>query len=44
MLEDCSLWPVQVLKVYLAKTQDKSNDKELLFISSKKGHKGDHHK
>ena len=35
---------VRALKVYLAKTEDKCKNKELLFISYKDGHKGDLHK
>ena len=44
MSEDRSLCPVRALKIYLAKTEDKRRDKELLFISYKDAHKGDLHK
>ena len=44
MLEDSSLCLVKALKVYLAKTEDKCKNMELLFISHKDGHKGDLHK
>ena len=43
MSEDWFLCPVQAIKVYLAKTEDKPKDKELLFISYKEGCKGDLH-
>ena len=44
MLEDRSLCLVWALKVYLAKTENKHKDKELLFISYKEGLKGDLYK
>ena len=43
MSEDCSLCLVRALKIYLAKTEDKRKNKELLFISYKDGHKGNLH-
>ena len=43
MSEDHSVCTVWVLKVYLAKTEDKRKDKELLFISYKESHKEDLH-
>ena len=44
MLEDRSLDLVCALKVYLAKTEDKCKNKELLFISYKDGHQRDLHR
>ena len=44
MSEDHSLCLVQALKVYLAKTEDKHKDKELLSIAYKEFHQGDLHK
>ena len=43
-LEDHSLCPVRALKIYMAKTENKRKNKELLLISFKDGHKGDLHK
>ena len=42
--EDRGLCPVRALKVYLARTQDIRENRKLLFISYKAGHKGDIHK
>ena len=39
MSEDHSLSLVSALKVYLAKSEDKHKEKELLFISYKEDHK-----
>ena len=42
--EDRGLCPVRALKVYIAKTKDLREGKQLLFVSYKAGHKGDIHK
>ena len=42
--EDLGLCPVRALKVYLDRTRDLREDKKLVFISYKSGHKGDIHK
>ena len=44
MTEDHSLFPVRALKIYLARTDDKPKNRELLLVSYKEGHKGDLHK
>ena len=42
--EDLGLCPVRALKVYLDRTQELREDRQLLFISYKSGHTGDIHK
>ena len=44
MSEDRSFCLVLALKIYLAKTEDKHKNKELLFIYYKDRHKGNLHK
>ena len=42
--EDRGLCPVRALKVYLDRTKDLRESRNLLFIAHKSGHKGDVHK
>ena len=42
--EDRGLCPVRAIKIYLDRTQDLREDRHLLFVSYKAGHKGDIHK
>ena len=42
--EDRGLCPVRAIKIYLDRTKDLREDRQLLFVSYKAGHKGDIHK
>ena len=43
-VEDRGLCPVRAIKIYLDRTSELREDRQLLFVSYKAGHKGDIHK